>query len=101
MTHEDFEFYSLQCDKMESRFKAIMSKMGLKVGDFFDQVKEDLDMSLPWYWQFLCGFENDIREALMAPKRTNRKLLLENRAEARIGRITREYRKLASYIAGL
>lgn len=102
MNHEDYEWYSKQVEKIEARFITMFRLWGLSGGqDFFDAVKDDLDMSLLWYWQFLCGFEADMNEAKGLKKGENRKRLLEIRAGQRIGRLTKQYLQFSSYVCHL
>ncbi len=102
MTHEDFEFYSNQVNKMEARYTLLFGRMGIRgAEDFFGRIQEELSMSLLWYWEFMIGFGDDIKAASLAPKGTNRKLMLERLAGQRVYRITKTFRSLAGYVSML
>lgn len=102
MNADDLEFYSRQIQAMTTRYTAVFQRQGWKnAEEFFAAMSDELYGSPSFVWQFLCGFEEDLRRALAAPPKTNKRALLEKMAHNRAGRITREYRRLKSYLASL
>lgn len=102
MDATDRAFYQSQNAIMMKRYAKTFARLGWTgAGSFFEDMRIGLYNSPVFIWSFLVGFENDIKQAMQAPKGTNRRVLLNKLAYYRVGRITKEYRKVESYLASI
>jgi hypothetical protein len=94
------EFYIQQNQKMELRFIAVFKKWRLGHKKLFTKIKERLDGSPYWLWQFWLGFGTTLNEAVHLERPLRRKYIWIS-SRKRFPRIVGSFYKDREYVKSL